>query len=453
VSNGASVRYAVRVCLRLAMIAVLAACGDNATETSVPQSGSRLRLVTYVYTDGAREWDPQVFFDRALAARCSIRLFSDGARYCMPEQAGGRTVFVNATCSRAVGTVAPDAAAPPYFIRYFSLGGDSTPSRVYRAHAATAAPLEVWFQLGTECTGPYPADPALVYHELGEELALVRVRESERITGQRLAMMIDTSDDGLRVPRMLVDRDLELPCEVAASPYADAAACVPLGLPRADYYADAGCSEPLAALATGAPELATHHGPLTGCHALYRVAATAEPAAVYEILGGACVMVPRPAGTLYALGEGVPPTSAARVHTGTTSRLAPIELVDDSVRWPDGFVFDRLLAGECRRRSREDSIVCEPHATARVQEFFADPACTTLVRLAVAAVGACQPPPRFASDGEAIHEVGDVLEVALFELEPGDRCGDYTLPVHLQAYTLGAPLDRATFAHATLVID
>ena len=57
----------------------------------------------------------------------------------------------------------------------------------------------------------------------------------------RIAVVSLTSDDGLHVPIELVDRALDLPCELDLTATGGAIGCVPRGTREARYYADASC--------------------------------------------------------------------------------------------------------------------------------------------------------------------------------------------------------------------
>lgn len=446
--------------LRAALASLLvAACGDNLSDPSSVQGGDRLRLIEYIYEDGFRERDLEVFHDAARDERCEVRLFSDGARYCAPESAAGETVFVDASCSRSLGLVPVETAAPPYFTRYYELHGERLPSRLYPSGARTDAPTQVWLQQDGFCLGPVAAMPA-EYYELGEEIlpsAFVRIRESDVREGERLALGTDTSSDGLRVPGALYDQLVMQRCELAGGANAGEVACVPRELPRASYYGDPGCTQPVVALAAStATDLGTHHASSTDCWSLLEVGAPLDPAApIYEPIGAACVAVPRPGGTVaYATGASLDVAIAARVTApAQTTRLSLVELQHGALRIPDRFLFDAELGAECRRERRDGEHVCVPHASTRVQTVFADDACSTTLSLAFLPVGGCHAPARFATDGAAHYPIGAPYAQPFYELEPGDRCGTFEAPPGLVAHALLPALDAASLPRARAEID
>src|SRR5690606_9296576 len=98
--------------------------------------------------------------------RCRPVRFSDAVRYCMPETAGGTTVFTNDSCTSVLGHGESGIEPPRYFIRHYELAaGQEAPSRLYRSGPRVAAPAQVWRQSGIYCLGPYPVDPG-AYYEL-----------------------------------------------------------------------------------------------------------------------------------------------------------------------------------------------------------------------------------------------------------------------------------------------
>ena len=127
------------------LLVIVAGCGDN-VPAQVPHSGARLQLVSYRYDDGAEQTDRSTLYDSVLRERCRATTFSDGARYCMPVDAGGETVFVDDRCTRSLGLSRGSGEPPRYFIGYYRLGTQAQPSRIYEAGEPVDAPALVWRQ-------------------------------------------------------------------------------------------------------------------------------------------------------------------------------------------------------------------------------------------------------------------------------------------------------------------
>src|SRR5690606_19295808 len=125
-----------------------------------------------------------------------------------------------------------------------------------------------------------------------------------RLEGERLAVGIDVSDDGLRTPGALYDRRFDRRCTMYARANGSVAECLPDDLPAATFYADPDCSHPVLALPAGreVPH-AAHMSRLTGCVSMFEVGDELGTLTLYEHLGDSCVPVPVPPGvTLHTAG-------------------------------------------------------------------------------------------------------------------------------------------------------
>src|SRR5436190_7234604 len=132
--------------MRVVWWLLLASCGDNLVPIAPyeARSGDRIKLRTFVYDDGTRQWDPQQFHDAARDERCAPQPWSDGAKYCTPTAMP--TVYRDALCTDELGRWLVTQPAPSYFYREFALLGTETISRVYRRGDSTPPPERV-FQL------------------------------------------------------------------------------------------------------------------------------------------------------------------------------------------------------------------------------------------------------------------------------------------------------------------
>lgn len=439
---------------RAVVLVFAAACGDNEAPDGDIGSGSRLRLITYVYGDGTREWDRNEFHDAERDEACVPATFSDGLRYCMPASAGGGTQFVDDKCTQVVGHSATEEP-PPYFIRSFTLGASTLPSRLYRSGAPIETPALAWEQRDGFCLA-VSVHSDRRYFEVGEEIGheeLVHIREASVIEGSRIGVGIDTTSDGLRIPGHFYDLAHDQECTAVARANASIVECEPRAMPQTSYYADARCSEPVLATAEAPPARVRHRDPVSECLAIHPLLGP-HTGALYELLAGSCVVVPPPTGlTLYATGDAEQAARMQRESLASPTRLTTIDLVDELLRVSDRFLFDQDLGAECERQELDGELACVPRATVTARVAFADDQCTTQLRIALVPTTSCAPVARFASDEAARYPVIAPVAQPLYELEPGDRCGTYAAPSRYTAYALGDAIDTATLPRATRVID
>jgi len=233
---------------------------------------------------------------------------------------------------------------------------------------------------------------------------------------------------------------------------ASEAVCIATSLDQADYFADAGCSNPLVAVeSTAEPTHASYRDPRSSCWSLVEVQEAWAAEEVYERIDDACVAVPKPVGlSLRATAHAHPPPALTRVHATNGDRLDVMELVDGDVRIPSTHVFDRELGADCTIEDRDGVLVCVPHAPVTVTTVFADAACGTPLDLAFVPDGDCEPPARYASRGDVRFPVEAAYTQPFYELEPGDRCGTFEAPVGTVPHALGRALSVDAFARATI---
>lgn len=440
--------------MRTVLVALLvASCGDNLDGGGL-HSGTRLRLVEYVGDDGSVITDSQSFYDAQLRTRCQPVVFSDGARYCMPEGVGGDVVFLDAQCSQPVGQLGFSEQTPVLVIRRFPLGGERRPSRLYFPGEPIEPPALYWEQQDGFCIGPQ-VDGTGTFLSLGQEVLpsdLVRIREVARVDGDELAAGRDTSVDGFAAYGALYARD-GAPCDRLAAPNGADVECVPREQPDAIYYADEQCAEPLVALDAGAvAATALHHDPRSGCRELVAIGVPVEPASIYQVIDGRCVSVPRPVDKQLASTHDpvALPALSRRVAPGDR-RLRSLELVDGALHIPDQLVHDSVLDADCRftRTTDGSSYACIPDALPLVTTVFTSDTCFFQQSVAFIPFGPCALPQPFVVDGETRRPVLEPYDQPFFQLEPGDRCGPYEAPPGTRAYLVGAPLDESEYVHAT----
>lgn len=440
------------VLVALIVALIVASCGDNLDGGGL-QSGSRLRLVEYVGDDGSVITDSHSFYDTQLNTRCEPVVFSDGARYCMPEGAGGDVVFLDAQCSQPVGQLGVSEKMPVLVVRWFALDDERRPSRLYFPGQPIEPPALYWEQQDGFCIGPH-VDATGTFLSLGQQVLpsdLVRIREVARVDGDELAAGRDTSIDGFAAYGALYAPD-GAPCDRLNAPNGADTACVPREQPDAIYYADDQCAESLVALEAGTvAHTALHYDPRSGCRELVAVGETVEPATIYQVIDGHCVSVPLPVDKrLASTHDPVALPTLMRRVTSSDRRLRSIELVDGPLRIPDPFVHDSVLGADCRfTRTADARYACIPDAQPLVTTVFTNDTCFYQQSLAFIPSGPCALPQPLVLDGESRRPVLEPYDQPFFQLEPGDRCGPYEAPPGTRAYLVGAPIDESEYVHAT----
>jgi hypothetical protein len=131
-----------------------------------------------------------------------------------------------------------------------------------------------------------------------------------------------------------------------------------------------------AACAASAPTIA-----LDGDGRIYPVTGPAPVTALFDSSDGACRPLEAPSHATYGLAPAIPDTDfeavAARVRD-TGHRLRPIELAGGGFTRDTGGMFDTQLDLACRRFVDVDGLSrCAPRPGYQLEQYFADPACTT----------------------------------------------------------------------------
>jgi hypothetical protein len=446
--------------MRLAVVVVVAAaCGDNLPDPTAARSGSRLKLAWYEYEGGARELETSWYHDSVLGQRCTPALWSDGKHYCTP--ATDEAVYITDTCTRSLGRTLKRLEPAPFFASTFKLAGESLPlrSRMFTRGAPTLPPVSVW-QKGTDGCLLIEVGDNFDYFELGAELVvddLVQLVRSEPHGNGSLAVITQTSDDGFSVPIALFDRDSASECAPIVRPNSDELWCVPAAAGTISYFHDAECTQPeLASPAGSTPELAVQFDVPTSCWTGYAVGTEVSGTPIYESSGPLCVETAPPAGRRFFTMAAMQPLPAlARVRDATTSRIRAISGTDGELRIADPLMYDAELDTECQHDSK---LACAPRTAATLTRasahtFYADAQCLTAIDLAQVPMGACDPPVRFATDGDNYYPLGQPYLDTIYVPSTGDTCSQYAPAAPFLGYTVGPPIDASTFAHAKLTID
>lgn len=120
------------------------------------ESGSRLKVMTHVGSDGSRF--PGGWFDSELNTECSWSTAADGSRRCLPNGLTA-TYYSDAACTALLALQDPCGA------KQFAVVLDTAAACGARRHifplAAQAFPVNVWTKSGNSCFGVVTPDGEL----------------------------------------------------------------------------------------------------------------------------------------------------------------------------------------------------------------------------------------------------------------------------------------------------
>ena len=453
---------------RLLPLLVLCGCGDNTLPLDAYQarSGKRIALRTYAYRDGAKQWDPTTFFDRARQERCTVQRWSDGNTYCTPPAVP--TVYSEANCiDGEIGRWLATQPAPTHFFREFTLIGGEVISRVFRRIGEVAPPATTYEIANGRCVES--SSLGWTYYSLGEQLAstsFARVKHLSSVGESRLGLDAYTTEDGLYVPiesdgPLLRDRVLDNECRVVAQPNAATTTCEPVYAGEAQFSRDAACATKdilLIEATTTVPEVIMRD--VGGCRSYTRRGAEIPHVPLFFPLGPSCVAVnPPPDAHLFEVGAAFEVAELMRVREESPGhRLQRILVGDGTTTVVDSLLYDSELDVDCLRTQIGEAFRCLPANTfATVLPYFSDPACTVPVELSLVEDGACDATTKFAIDKRGdepiVRPLAAPFTTPIYEISTADSCLEYIPPPRQKPFTLGAPLPLDRFVDAQLIIE
>lgn len=452
----------------LVWLAACAACGDNLTpELGDARSGSRLKLERYVFDDGSTAIEPASFHDAVRDERCTAQRWSDGHSYCTPSVRTHETVYATDACLSMLGRVdalpTPDYE-PAYFQRRFYLNGEWLPSRLFHAGPRTSIPSETWILRDGICIGTPTSDDGAAYYELGLEVdrtELVRIHERTIDGDTRLSLRVLASDDGMRLPVELSDRQLETVCTLSDSANRPSVTCDPQQAIAAAYFHDASCTEVEVGVSSiePTPTVVFHFSPSSGCTTHYEVGSLTTAPPLYYLAGSNCVAIVPPFGSrLYLVGAPLDKARLERTHDEQEGRrLHPIELAGDGLALADGYVFDRDLGADCRPELVGDGTRCIPAAHTFTEHRYIDDQCTIARELVPVGTGSCDRSLAFYRRPGvidfAIHALGAPYTGPLYHFSTGDRCLPFLPDARNVLHDIGAVVPMSMFSSAVLTPD
>jgi hypothetical protein len=332
------------------------------------------------------------------------------------------------------------------------VAGALVPAHVYRAGPVTAAPVSATYtQTVDGCVGPSPTPDGVVHHQLAAEVdgaSLVPLHEAELGDG-RLAVRVRQSDDGLRLPLGLVDRELGRACRAVAT--AAGVTCEPTDAPGTDRFADPQCEQPaLVVVDDDAPPAVVQAAAPSGC-ATYHATGSAAAGPVYRRTSNGCVPAPLNVGArVFALGPPLAlPALAATVDDVPGRRLQRIALSTGDLAVWDERLFDRATGATCQRLALGDDTRCVPAVLAQGQ-WLSTASCASDVAAVEVPAQACAQATfaaLVAGDGLQLRAIGDPIAVPLYRVD-GAGCRPYVAPADRVLHALGPALPADTFVGA-----
>lgn len=426
------------------ILAATASCGDGLERVTTfePASGTRLRVMWDLFSDGSRAWRSDAFYDAELHVGCVPRTWQDASDRCVP--AVDAAVYADAACIHALGR-STSMLKQTYFLAF----DDGRPTALYRAGDATTTPASYYLRSGGGCVGPITTSDTATYYETTDEVAadsLVLIDEI-RVGTARLAARVRTGSDGTRVPLALVDSELGRDCQVIARDDGSAA-CEPLDAPLADAFADAACGEPALVTPAGAsaPPIAKVAAPCAEYHSV-----GGELAAAYRRDRGACVALLPANVRFFALGAAVEPAPVERIVETTAGRRLERAIASDPGLAIAAALVDTATHAECTRVVIDEVTRCIPADMLPALDAYAA-GCQQPLRIVAVPIRACTRVAFATSNADtfAIHAIGEPFTGTAYTFASSGQCAPYTPPADVVLRTLGPPLPADTFlaAHA-----
>lgn len=431
--------------LVIAGYVVLIACGDN----GIPHdpvfsglSGSRIKLQWYLYQDGARQLETAAFYDARLHVRCEPKLWSDGVTRCAPI--ADSTVFRDAECMLEVGHTI-SMRTPKYFIGYDHRDGELRATRLLRAGARLDLAPPTFFAWRDGVCEPTSEPVAFSYFEATEQVDVGVLAEvwPEQVEGERLALQVLASHEGLSAPTGYHDRALDVACRPELRPDGSSA-CVPTAAVPAVHFADPYCEVRL--FVGLAPPRALRIPDANGC-TLYHAAGREHASLVYRREGTTCVrVILQPGEHAYQVGDPLALAAVERtVEDDADRRLQRIAIAAGPMRTLDDRLYDTATRSECRSYGNGELAVCVPTNAATATRLFANDKCGRELLVADLPRVQCSPAAFAVADAMSIHAIGARYTGTLYTLDAVGQCKVRPpVPDHVP-HVLGPPIPPTTF--------
>ncbi len=458
----------------------------SASTNDGAQSGSRLKLTYYAFTDGTTQWFGLYDSERKENCNPFDGTWPDGNTYCVPEWSGS-IVYSDAMCTMAeddefVGSTCA-SSVQRYVLdeNYDSCSEQYLPTHLYLKGSATNATQYYDKNSDGTCGGPYTVDTGFeVVYAVTSEVdtsQLVPLALSAPM-GDTIGERSWTSPDGAALPTLLHDSTTNTDC--TPQYYGDSAttaACAPTDAFDAYLDRDVTCTQPTLDIAstcapppyaytypsgTSCPEdLASYHGVGTKM---------STPTAVYEPFGSLCLMDSvDTTESYYSLGSNVSLAQLQRTpDTLASHRIQLIHYGDGgTLHYRDPtYLYDSQEMAVCVPEQLSDnSIRCVPDSGIQVTTgfFFSDSACKTALDVVDLYTGpttcAAVTLPQYvrkylATTGctESFELHQPTTELGTLYYENGSACTKYA-PSEEVIYGVGPVISTSNFVTAAITTD
>lgn len=446
------------------------------------QSGARLKLTWYQFTDGTRQWSGM--YDAQNKELCSPynRAWADGKHYCTP-QSGGDLVYTNSTCTTKalhyyVDSVCPQPPAK-YYLAYEPVGCTSVPSHLYLRGSQIGTASYYRKNTNGTCSTATTAQSYDTFYTVGSEVAKSNLAEltlsAPKGTG-RLGVRYFESADGMQFPSVLHDTMLDADCSASYDSDASTAArCVPNDARYAYYAHDAACASPeLGLTSTCTTPKYAYTFPATSCpddsESYYAVAAQATSSPLYYPSGASCVSTTASSGTSYWM-LGAPVTTAPMTYAADTGTAHRIQLIHyttpEGTRFRDpNTLYDSQMGTNCYPETLPDGTIRCVAYGAYIYSYFTSSTCTVPIDIVEIYNGptTCTAPvvptyarkniapePGTCAYGTEVHAITTMHLGAVYQGSPGS-CSVYT-PYETTLYDVGPVVPLTDFVGAALTQD
>ncbi len=440
------------------------------------KSGARLKITYWAFADGTRSWN--AFYDSQRKENCFIAgPWPDGGYYCSP---GGASVnYADAQCKTPIGMVYSATCpqpAPSYLAEYGYTSCVWGPQHLY-LRGAKINQTQYYYKNndGTCNTTPVTAT-GYDFYAAGAEIApsnLAAITIGQPTGTGTLTQRFATSADGMVMPWSVHDAGLADDCYPSSyDPSGTSAVCVPSDSAYAYYLHDMTCTVPEIQQQKGCtPPQSAGYSPDNSCPAdppkYFAMGAKVSNTPLFYDNAGTCTSTT--GATTY---DYYTTTNQLTIQTLTRApdnlpshRIQLIhDTTSDGLRVRDWSLWDSQQNVECYPTTLPDgSTRCYPYAGYVATYYLAG--CTQTVDVAEVYTGPsnCGPPtvPKLASKyisppagscaySQEIHPVGAAYTGTVYTNY--GTCTAYT-PTTTKLYSIGAAVDPATFASATIVTD
>ena len=427
-------------------------------------SGTRLKLVRYLTSDGASEvievHDAQLDFD------CEITPWADGNFYCAPPVVGLSVVFSDGACAMPVLVRVHDTTTPPAYGVAFASISACPSNKLVGTHVYTRGSSVAVTQVFTiDDTGSCVATPATgldIYSATEVPIANLAAVSLGAPTGTgQIRTRTYSGTDGFSLFALGHDNTLGVDCDVAT--YRSSSECDPV-VPMVAGFKDPGCSTPVAAQPSSCQEAVAAVNPYVSCPDVPPTFTSLgiTTTSLYESEGTCTATAIPPDTTIYVLGgnQVVPTTLQRTTETVAGRRLQAIRvgLADFAIH--DYTFYDTMMQTNCSFVTQVNgTIECLP-GTGSVVSLYSDASCGTPIDILQLNIGPTGCPavtvPNFdykvlPSEMLEVHAIGSVHTGALYTGSPGScTLADTSIFAYYDAPTI---VSDSEFVQATRIVD